>query len=254
MRTPLIAGNWKMNTTLKEAIYLVRELRQTINHISMIEKLVCPPFISLAAVRDELDGSAIKIGAQNMYSEDKGAFTGEISPVMLKDLCEYVIIGHSERRQFFAENGPILSKKVMAAIKHNLKPILCIGENWQQYEAGQTRAVITDQFNTSLAGVDQTGLLTIAYEPVWAIGTGKAATGRQAEETIAFIRSLISAKYSARAASEMRILYGGSVTPGNIAEFVAEPDIDGALVGGSSLKVQDFTAIVRTTFETRLIA
>lgn len=189
-----------------------------------------------------------------MYFQDKGAFTGEISPVMLEGLCEYVILGHSERRQYFAEDGPVLSKKVIAAIKHNLKPILCVGENLQQYEAGQTRAVVTDQFNTSLAGVDQVGTLSIAYEPVWAIGTGKAATAQQAEETIAFVRSLISNKYGAGIASEMRILYGGSVTPANIAEFVTQPDIDGALVGGASLKANDFTAIVRNTSETRLKA
>lgn len=254
MRIPLIAGNWKMNTTLKEAVQLVKELRLSITGYSAVETLVCPPFISLAAVRDELTGSAIKVGAQNMYFQDKGAFTGEISPVMLEGLCEYVILGHSERRQYFAEDGPVLSKKVIAAIKHNLKPILCVGENLQQYEAGQTRAVVTDQFNTSLAGVDQVGTLSIAYEPVWAIGTGKAATAQQAEETIAFVRSLISNKYGAGIASEMRILYGGSVTPANIAEFVTQPDIDGALVGGASLKANDFTAIVRNTSETRLKA
>lgn len=254
MRIPLIAGNWKMNTTLKEAVQLVKELRQSLTGYSGVEKLVCPPFISLAVVGDELAGSAIKVGAQNMYFQDKGAFTGEISPVMLEGLCEYVILGHSERRQYFAEDGPVLSKKVIAAIKHNLKPILCVGENLQQYEAGQTRAVVTDQFNTSLAGVDQVGTLSIAYEPVWAIGTGKAATAQQAEETIAFVRSLISHKYGAGIASEMRILYGGSVTPANIAEFVTQPDIDGALVGGASLKANDFTAIVRNTSETRLKA
>jgi triosephosphate isomerase (TIM) len=254
MRTPLIAGNWKMNTTLSEAVQLVRDLRQTISSVYLIEKLVCPPFISLAAVRHELAGSSIKVGAQNMYSEDKGAFTGEISPMMIKDFCEYVIIGHSERRQYFAENGLMLSKKVTAALKNNIKPILCVGENLKQYEAGQTRAVVTEQFNTSLSGVDQADSLTIAYEPVWAIGTGKAATGQQAQETIAFIRSLILSRFGSAIASEMRILYGGSVTPGNIAEFVGQPDIDGALVGGASLKANDFTAIVRSTFESRLTA
>lgn len=251
MRTPLIAGNWKMNTDLKEAVQLVNNLSKSIDKY-VIEKLVCPPFISLAAVHDELMGSTIKVGAQNMYSEDKGAFTGEVSPVMLKDLCEYVIIGHSERRQYFGEKGVLLSNKVKAAIRHNLKPILCIGENLQEYEAGQTRAVVADQFNSSLAGVDLAETLAIAYEPVWAIGTGKAATGQQAEETIAFIRSLILAKYGGNIASGMRILYGGSVTPGNIAEFVAQPDIDGALVGGASLKANDFTAIIRITSETRV--
>jgi triosephosphate isomerase len=247
MRTPLIAGNWKMNTTLNEAVQLVRDLRKSINNLSTVEKLVCPPFISLAAVRDELAGSEIKVGAQNMFSEEKGAYTGEISCLMLKDLCEYVIIGHSERRQYFAESSPLLSKKILAAIKHNLKPILCVGENLHQYEAGKTREIVSEQFNTSLVGVEQPGLLTIAYEPVWAIGTGKAASGQQAQETIAFIRSLTTAKYGAKAASEIRILYGGSVTPGNVAEFISQVDIDGALVGGASLKSVDFAEIVKIT-------
>ncbi len=247
MRTPLIAGNWKMNTTLNEAVQLVKSLKQTINSISAVEKLVCPPFISLAAVRDELAGSEIKVGAQNMYSEEKGAYTGEVSAVMLKDLCQFVIIGHSERRQYFNENGPMLSKKILAAIKHNLKPILCVGENLQQYEAGQTNFVVSEQFKTSLAGVEQSGTLTIAYEPVWAIGTGKAASGQQAQETIAFIRGLAIAKYGEKAASEMRILYGGSVTPVNMAEYISQADIDGALVGGASLKTADFTQIVKIT-------
>jgi triosephosphate isomerase (TIM) len=251
MRTPLIAGNWKMNTTLNEAIQLAGELLQSLDGNSRIEKLVCPPFISLAAVHDKLTGSTIKVGAQNMFSEDKGAYTGEISPVMLKDICEYVILGHSERRQFFAEGGQVLSKKVTAAIKHNLKPILCVGENLRQYESGETWNVIADQFDTSLAGVNEGRLLTIAYEPVWAIGTGKAATGQQAQQTIAFIRSLASTKYGLETASQIRILYGGSVTPGNIVEFVTQPDIDGALVGGASLKARDFTAIIEATAKTR---
>ena len=251
MRLPLIAGNWKMNTTQVEAVQLVKELRQILVNDPNAEKLVCPPYISLSAVCSALAGSEIKVGAQNMYCEDKGAFTGEISPLMLKGLCEYVIIGHSERRQYFGETGPILSKKVMAAIKHNLRPILCLGENLQQYEAGLTRSIVTDQFNTSLAGVEDANTLTVAYEPVWAIGTGKAATAPQAEETIAFIRSLLLNKYGSDAASKIRILYGGSVTPGNIAELIGQPNIDGALVGGASLKANDFASIIRITSETR---
>ncbi len=249
MRIPLIAGNWKMNTTLPEAVHLVKELRKIAADYPSVEKLVCPPFISLAAVANELAGSDLKVGAQNMYCEDKGAFTGEISPVMLEEICEYVIIGHSERRQYFAESGPVLSKKITAAIKHNLKPILCVGENLQQYEAGQTKAIITDQLNTSLAEVGQINSLVVAYEPVWAIGTGKAATAQQAEESIAFIRSLILNKYGLDAAYETRILYGGSVTPSNIAELVIRPDIDGALVGGASLKANDFASIIKITSE-----
>jgi len=249
MRTPLIAGNWKMNTTIEEAVRLARDLRQSLDNITGVEKVVCPPYISLAAVRGELAGSSLKVGAQNMYSEDKGAFTGEISPVMLEGLCEYVILGHSERRQYFAENDLMLSKKVAAAIKHNLKPILCIGENLQQYEAGQTLAVVTEQLKTSLAGLSRCETLTIAYEPVWAIGTGRAATGQLAQEIIACVRSFISTKYSLGPAGEVRILYGGSVNPGNIAEFMAQPDIDGALVGGASLKAADFSAILKAASE-----
>jgi triosephosphate isomerase (TIM) len=252
MRTPFIAGNWKMNTTVNEARQLVLNLRNTIDGYSGIDKLVCPPFISIPDVYKELQGSSISVGAQNMYSEDKGAFTGEISPVMLKQWCKYVIIGHSERRQYFGENGAMLSKKVQAAIKHEIKPILCVGENLPQYEDGLTKKVVSEQIELSLAGVNDIETLTIAYEPVWAIGTGKAATGLQAEETVTFIRRLIEFRYGSNSASRLRILYGGSVSPANIAEFISQPDIDGALVGGASLKSVDFTDIVRITFEQRL--
>jgi len=249
MRIPLIAGNWKMNTNVGEAVQLAKEIRQGAACYSNLEKLVCPPFISLSSVCKELAGTEIKLGAQNMYYEAKGAFTGEISPLMLESLCEYVILGHSERRQYFAESGALLSKKILAALKHGLNPVLCVGENLQQYEAGQTRTVVADQLNTSLAGVERTETLTIAYEPVWAIGTGRAATSLQAQETIAFIRSLFLNRYGENAASKIRILYGGSVTPGNIAEFVGQKDIDGALVGGASLKAADFTSMVKITSE-----
>ena len=212
MRIPLIAGNWKMNTTVAEAVKLVREMRPELDRIDNIEKVVCPPFISLAPVFDIIRGSTVKLGAQNMYFEEKGAFTGEISPVMLAGLCEYVIIGHSERRQYFKETGDLISRKVKAAIKNNLKPILCVGENLIQYEAGKTEDVVTNQIDSSLSGVDQASEITIAYEPVWAIGTGKAATSKEAEVTIKLIRKLISEKYGADIGTKMRILYGGSVT------------------------------------------
>jgi len=251
MRTPLIAGNWKMNTTLNEGVKLVQELLSDLNQIDLVEKVVCPPFISLAAVKEILSGSSVKVGAQNLYYADKGAFTGEISPVMLKDLCEYVIIGHSERRQYFGEKGDLLSKKVIAAMKHQLKSILCVGENLQEYEAGKTGAVVREQVISSLAGVENAAMLSIAYEPVWAIGTGKAATGEQANQSISLIRSIIADRYGANVAGQMRILYGGSVTSGNIAEFVSQPDIDGALVGGASLKAAEFINIVRITAEKR---
>jgi len=251
MRIPLIAGNWKMNTTVDEAGKLVNEMLPDLNNINNLEIVICPPYISLTSVREVILGSAVKLGAQNLYFEEKGAYTGEISPLMLKDICEYVIIGHSERRQYFYESGAIISKKVAAAINHNLKPVLCVGENLQEYEAGKTREVVTEQLNSSLVGIDLGNTLTIAYEPVWAIGTGKAATGKQANETISLIRSLIADRYDSEIAVNMRILYGGSVTAGNIAEFVSQPDIDGALVGGASLKAREFIGIVRATSDIR---
>ncbi len=251
MRQPLIAGNWKMNTTTDEAIALVKELSPELDNINNTEKLVCPPFISLVAVHKALVGSTVKVGAQNMYFEEKGAYTGEISPLMLAGICEYVIIGHSERRQYFRETGQMLSKKIAAAIRHNIRPILCVGENLGEYEAGQTQEVVSDQLKSSLAGVEKGDTLTIAYEPVWAIGTGKAATGIQANETIQFTRTFIAGRFSSRAADDIRILYGGSVTASNIAEFVAQPEIDGALVGGASLKAKEFSGIVRVTSQIR---
>jgi triosephosphate isomerase len=251
MRIPLIAGNWKMNTNVAEAVKLAVEIRPTLDTIDRIEKVVCPPFVSLTAVRDALGGSSIKVGAQNCYYEEKGAYTGEVSPLMLVNLCEYVILGHSERRQYFHENDELVSKKVKAAIKSNLKPMLCVGEVLGEYEAGRTREVVTRQIEGSLAGIDNAASLTIAYEPVWAIGTGRAATGPQANETISLIRSLISRKYSDSIASNLRILYGGSVTTANIGEFVSQADIDGALVGGASLKAQEFISIVKTTAQLR---
>ncbi len=254
MRIPLIAGNWKMNTNVAEAVKLVEEVRPTLDTIDRIDKVVCPPFISITAVRDTLVGSSIKVGAQNCFYEEKGAYTGEVSPTMLVNLCEYVIIGHSERRQYFHETDEIVAKKVRAALKNNLKPILCVGEVLGEYEAGQTREVVTRQIEGSLSGIDNAATLTVAYEPVWAIGTGKAATGAQANETIHLIRSLIAAKYSADIAANLRILYGGSVTAANIAEFVSQADIDGALVGGASLKAQEFIGIVKTTAKIRNIS
>jgi triosephosphate isomerase (TIM) len=251
MRIPMIAGNWKMNTTTSEAVKLVQELKPELNTVASLDKVVCPPFISLVSVRDVIQGSSLKLGAQNLYFEEKGAYTGEISAVMLATICEYVIIGHSERRQYFRETSEMISKKVQVALKYNLKPILCVGENLIEYEAGKTADVVSEQLQSSLAGVIQANTLTIAYEPVWAIGTGKAATGKQANETISLIRSIIARKYNSEIARNMRILYGGSVTAGNIAEFVEQPDIDGGLVGGASLKAAEFIGIVKKTAEIR---
>ncbi len=249
MRVPLIAGNWKMNTTVSEAVELVNEMRPGLDEIANVDKVICPPFISLATVRELIKGSSIKLGAQNLYFEEKGAYTGEISPLMLADLCEFVIIGHSERRQYFNETGEIVNKKIRAALRVKLKPILCIGESLEENEAGRTEAVIAGQIRSSLAGIDFVAGLIIAYEPIWAIGTGKAATGKQANKTIGFIRQNIAKLYNEDLAQEMRILYGGSVTADNAAEFIDQPEIDGALVGGASLKADQFLSIVKQTSE-----
>ncbi|MCK5433901.1 MAG: triose-phosphate isomerase [Dehalococcoidales bacterium] len=251
MRLPMIAGNWKMNTTVSEAIELVNEMRQGLDQIAHVDKVICPPFISLAAVTELIRGSSIKLGAQNVYFEEEGAYTGEISPLMLADLCEFIIIGHSERRQYFNESGEIVNKKIRAALKAGLKPILCIGERLEENEAGRTKEVLTEQLRSSLAEIDYLGGLIIAYEPVWAIGTGRAATGKQANETIGFIRQTISQKYGKRIAQDLRILYGGSVTAANTDEFINQSDIDGALVGGASLKANEFLGIVKQTSEIR---
>jgi len=247
MRVPMIAGNWKMNTTVSEAVVLVNEMRHGLDEIANVDKVICPPFISLATVRELIKGSSIKLGAQNLYFEEKGAYTGEISPLMLAELCEFVIIGHSERRQYFKETGEIVNKKVRAALRVKLKPILCIGESLEENEAGRTEAVIAEQLRSSLAGIDFVNGLIIAYEPIWAIGTGRAATGGQANETIGFIRQKIAKLYNKDIAQGMHILYGGSVTADNAAEFVSQPEIDGALVGGASLKADQFLSIVKQT-------
>jgi triosephosphate isomerase len=224
-------------------------MRRGLDQVGNVDKVICPPFISLAAVRKLIKGSSIKLGAQNIYFEEKGAYTGEISPLMLADLCEFVIIGHSERRHYFNETGEIVNKKIVAALRAGLKPILCIGESFEENETGRTKEVLTEQLRSSRAGIDNLNDLIIAYEPLWAIGTGRAATGKQANGTIGFIRQTISQKYGKRIAQDLRILYGGSVTADNIAEFIQQPEIDGALVGGASLKADQFLSIVRQTSE-----
>jgi triosephosphate isomerase len=247
MRVPMIAGNWKMNTTVNEAVKLVGEMRPLLDPIGNVEKVVCPPFVSLTAVREILKGSSVKLGAQNMHFEDKGAFTGEISPLMLTGLCEYVILGHSERRQYFGETNEIINKKVRAALKAGLKPILCVGESLAQYEAGKTEAVVTDHVSGSLKEIPASNNLVIAYEPVWAIGTGKAATSEQANKIIGIVRKIVVKLYGDAFAQNLRILYGGSVTADNITELMKQPEIDGGLVGGASLKVDVFSSIVKQT-------
>jgi len=247
MRIPMIAGNWKMNTTVAEAVALVKEMRPELDRIDNVDKVICPPFVSLAAVREQLEGSSIKLGAQNLYFEEKGAFTGEISPLMLAGLCQLVIIGHSERRQYFNETVELVDKKVKAALKVGLKPILCIGETLKENESGKTEEVLTGQLSSPSARSYYSSGLTLAYEPIWAIGTGKAATGEQANQTIGFIRRHISRQCGREIAQSVRILYGGSITAANIAEFINQPEIDGALVGGASLKASEFLSIVKQT-------
>ena len=247
MRIPMIAGNWKMNTTVSEAIELVKAMQDELDKIANVDKVIYPPFVSLAAVRELIKGSSIKLGAQNLFFAEKGAYTGEISPLMVADLCEFVIIGHSERRQYFNETGEIVNKKIVAALKAGLKPILCVGERLEENEAGRTEEVVTEQLGSSLAGIGYINGLIIAYEPVWAIGTGRAATSEQANETISLIRRNIAKLYSDGIAQDMRILYGGSVTAANTTEFMKQPEIDGALVGGASLKATEFLSIVTQT-------
>jgi triosephosphate isomerase len=249
MRVCLIAGNWKMNTTVAEAERLVLEMLESLDRIEGVEKVLCPPFVSLVGIGMMLENSSIKLGAQNMYFESKGAYTGEVSPMMLKELCEFVILGHSERRWYFGETDEIVNEKVKAALANKLRPILCVGERLEENEAGKTQEVIDRQVRGALSGVESVPDLVVAYEPVWAIGTGKAASGKQAAATIQFIRDVVSEIWNKSVAQDLRVLYGGSVTSANIGEFVALPEIDGALVGGASLKADEFVDIVKKTSE-----
>jgi triosephosphate isomerase len=257
-RTAIIAGNWKMNYGPRQAASFAREivsaLEEVVQHSRHVLSILCPPAISLAAVRDVLDGAPhphIELGAQNMYFEEKGAYTGEISPGMVHELCSSVILGHSERRTYFGESDELVNKKAQAALHHGLRPIVCIGEHEHEYEAGQTEQVIRSQVQHSLAKFteNQVDKVVIAYEPIWAIGTGKAATAEGAGKVISLIRQLYGEMYGPQAAQALPILYGGSVTSSNISEFIAHPDIDGALVGGASLK-PEFVEIVRRTLAT----
>jgi triosephosphate isomerase len=249
MRIPFIAGNWKMNTTAAEAERLVLEMLEKLDRIEGVEKVICPPFVSLVGLSMMLQSSSIGLGAQNMYFETKGAYTGEVSPLMLRELCDFVILGHSERRWYFAEIDEVVNKKVKAALANRLKPILCIGERLEENETGKTEEVVSRQVTAGLNGIEPVGDLVIAYEPVWAIGTGKAASGKQAAATIQFIRDVVAKLWNRNIAQNIRILYGGSVTGANIAEFISHPEIDGALVGGASLKADEFVSIVERTSE-----
>ena len=248
MRKPIIAGNWKLNLTEREAVILVTALRNALVDVTEVDIVVCPVVTAIAVIHDVLLESNIAIGAQNLYWEDSGAFTGEVSAPLLKEVgVQYVIIGHSERRQFFGETNQMVNKKIRAALKHGLTPIVCVGEVLAEREANKTFDVIRTQCKESLAGfsADEIKAMVIAYEPVWAIGTGKTATPAQAQEVHKFIRELLVKMHNEEVAETVRIQYGGSVKPENIAELMAQPDIDGALVGGASLKADSFVSIVK---------
>lgn len=248
MRKPIVAGNWKMNKTVAESRQLVAELVPGLHAIDSVERVLCPPFTSLMAVAAMLEGTEIHLGAQDMYWEIFGAFTGQISPLMLKELCQYVIIGHSERRTYFGETDETVNRKMKAALAQGLLPIMCVGETLVENEAGRTAEVVSRQMRAGLAGMELKDgkSLCIAYEPIWAIGTGRAATADGANKVIVeVIRLALATLFNPQISQEMRVLYGGSVTSKNAADFFTMPDIDGALVGGASLKVEEFVPITQ---------
>jgi len=248
MRTPLVAGNWKMNKTVEEARSLVAEMLPGLQEVKSVEQVLCPPFMSLMPISAMLVGTEIGLGAQNLHWEKSGAFTGEVSAAMIREFCSYVIIGHSERRTYFGETDETVNKRLNAALANGLIAIVCIGETLAENEAGKTGVVLERQLREGLKNipVEQLSKLVIAYEPVWAIGTGRAATGMDANRIVAAtIRPVLRELFGTRGAEEMRVLYGGSVTGANAAEFFSQPEIDGALVGGASLKPADFVSIVR---------
>ena len=248
MRKPMVAGNWKMNKTVAEARKLAAALLPAMQPITTVEQVICPPATSLLSLAEMLAGTGIGLGAQNMHWEASGAFTGELSPEMVKEFCAYVILGHSERRAFFADTDETVNAKVKAALAAGLTPIMCVGETLEENEAGQTAEVVTRQVSEGMAGLsaDQAGKVVIAYEPIWAIGTGRAASGEDANLVVAeYIPPTLHRQVGEKVAQAVRVLYGGSVKASNAAEFFDQPDIDGALVGGASLKVDDFPGIVQ---------
>ena len=248
MRTPIIAGNWKMHKTIAEAVQLARGIREGVTEVEGVDVVLCPPFTALAAVEDVISNSKVELGAQNMYFEEQGAFTGEISPLMLEGLCDYVILGHSERRQYFGETDEGVNQKIKAALAHNLLPIVCVGENLDQNEAGETVKIVGGQVNAAFDGLsaEEAVKVVVAYEPIWAIGTGKTAEPADANRIIAqSVRAPLTEMYGDEVAQQIRVQYGGSVKPNNIEAFMAQPEVDGALVGGACLQIDSFVAIVK---------
>lgn len=254
MRRLIIAGNWKMHKNISEALELANGVKRDLYNIESLDIVLCPVFTALSSVSEVIADSNIQLGAQDVYWQEQGAFTGEISPSMLKDTgCKYVIIGHSERRKYFSEINETVNKKIRAAMKAGLIPIACVGETLTQREEGKTLEVIEEQIQQGLKGIsaEEAGGLVVAYEPVWAIGTGRNATPGQAEEVQIYIRNLLSRMYNEAIAKALRIQYGGSVKPENIKELMQQPDIDGALVGGASLKIDSFSQMVKICAEVK---
>lgn len=250
MRKPFIAGNWKMNNTISQSIELVREIKEKLKNSDCeeVDAAVCVPATSLLEVKKILEGTNIKLGAQNMHWEESGAFTGEISPLMLNEIgVDYCIIGHSERRQYFGETDENVNKKLISAIDHNIQPILCVGETLEQREREQEEFIVKRQILNALENISASHMekIVIAYEPIWAIGTGKTATTEEANSMCSFIRKTIEEKYNNDISEKIIIQYGGSVKPDNVEEIMGQKDIDGALVGGASLKADDFTKLVK---------
>ncbi len=248
MRTPILAGNWKMNKTVAEAEALVREMLDPLSAVQGVDKVLCPPFMAVPAVARLVEGAAIGVGAQDMYWKESGAYTGEVSPLMVAEFCDYVIIGHSERREYFGETDETVHQKLLAALEHGLTPIVCVGETLEQRDAGITESWVAGQVEAALRDLsgEQVAGIIIAYEPIWAIGTGRAATAADAEHVCGnVVRATVARLYDQAIADAIRVQYGGSVNPGNAAELMAQPNIDGGLVGGASLKAADFVAIVR---------
>lgn len=245
-RTPIIAGNWKMFKTATEAVLFVNEVKGKAE-VEGVQSVICAPFTALPALVEAVKGTNLKVGAQNLHYEDNGAYTGEVSGIMLNDLgVDFVIIGHSERRAYFAETDEIVSKKVRAAFRHHLIPIVCVGEKLEEREAGQTKEVVRVQTEAAFRGLAATeaAQVVVAYEPIWAIGTGKSSTAEDANEVIGYIRGVIRDLFDASTADQVRIQYGGSVKPNNIREYMQQPEIDGALVGGASLEPASYVALV----------
>lgn len=253
MRRPIIAGNWKMNTEPESAFELMDTMLEDLDAMEDVDIVICPPFVSLQEFAEMFDGTTLFLGAQNMFWEVKGAYTGEISPLMLRGMCDYVILGHSERRQYFHETDEDVRRKVNAAFAHNLIPIVCVGEDLAQNEIEQTLDVVSRQVTAALADLsaEQVKQCVIAYEPIWAIGTGRPATGEGANQVIGNIRKTVRDLFGEDAAQEIRIQYGGSVNSKNIAEFISQSEIDGALVGGASLDPDQFVRIIAVTREAK---